>query len=349
MNEKIIFCGDLVIPFETDVNFEEVKELFRGVCGIANLEGAILPERELLKKNRWNDKFSLYNCPNVIDIIEKLNIKYASLCNNHILDYDFPVSFTSDLLSKSGVMSFGLNNHDVLEVEFNARTMYIITFASFASEHSFKLFNPNKVIRATKELRQNFKDAYIVIYPHWGIEKFFYPEPADRQLAHSLVDAGANLIVGHHPHVIQPVETYKGVTIAYSLGNFILPQTYYGNKQLIYKEKETLDELVLEWDGDDVRFHTLHYDRDRYSLSISKSFDFSKIDGMIDGLSDESYRNLYNSKVSLKNALRTRYSVGMTAEYLNYWVRKMLRTVRKVAITLKLHDPYKNVTEESGV
>ena len=55
---------------------------------------------------------------------------------------------------------------------------------------------------------------------HWGIEKAFYPSPKQVALAHKLIDSGATIILGHHPHVIQGIENYKSGLIAYSLGNF---------------------------------------------------------------------------------------------------------------------------------
>ena len=62
---------------------------------------------------------------------------------------------------------------------------------------------------------------YTVVYLHWGIEKDEYPQEYQRKLAYACIDAGADLVVGSHPHVLQGFETYKGKLIAYSLGNFL--------------------------------------------------------------------------------------------------------------------------------
>lgn len=61
----------------------------------------------------------------------------------------------------------------------------------------------------------------VIVNFHWGTERSHYPESYQVALAHSAIDAGADLVVGHHPHVLQGIERYKNGIIAYSLGNFI--------------------------------------------------------------------------------------------------------------------------------
>lgn len=64
----------------------------------------------------------------------------------------------------------------------------------------------------------------VIVCPHWGVEYAVKPESDQVMLAHQMIDAGADMIVGSHPHVVQPVETYHDHWIAYSLGNFIFDQ-----------------------------------------------------------------------------------------------------------------------------
>jgi poly-gamma-glutamate synthesis protein (capsule biosynthesis protein) len=78
----------------------------------------------------------------------------------------------------------------------------------------------------------------IVVSLHWGEEYKRSPTSAQIQIAHQLIDAGADLILGHHPHVVQKIEEYKGGVIVYSLGNFVFdqhrPET---KKSIIFKAK----------------------------------------------------------------------------------------------------------------
>jgi poly-gamma-glutamate synthesis protein (capsule biosynthesis protein) len=70
-----------------------------------------------------------------------------------------------------------------------------------------------------KEAREN--SDFVVVYVHWGIEKATKPEEYQRNLAKAYIDAGADLVVGSHPHVLQGIEYYNSKPIVYSLGNFI--------------------------------------------------------------------------------------------------------------------------------
>jgi len=64
-------------------------------------------------------------------------------------------------------------------------------------------------------------DGFLVCYIHWGLEFLDYPGPDQIRLGHALIDAGVDLVIGHHPHVLQPIEEYKNGLIVYSLGNFV--------------------------------------------------------------------------------------------------------------------------------
>jgi poly-gamma-glutamate synthesis protein (capsule biosynthesis protein) len=65
---------------------------------------------------------------------------------------------------------------------------------------------------------------FLVVFPHWGIEYQITASARQQELAHEFVDAGADLVIGAHPHVVEPVELYRGKAIFYSLGNFVFDQ-----------------------------------------------------------------------------------------------------------------------------
>lgn len=79
--------------------------------------------------------------------------------------------------------------------------------------------DPGIVCRKIKELRREVD--HVIVAPHWGDERFRFPSPHQIRQAHAYIDAGASLVLGHHPHVLQGVEIYRGGLVAYSLGNFI--------------------------------------------------------------------------------------------------------------------------------
>lgn len=80
-----------------------------------------------------------------------------------------------------------------------------------------------RIARLKKEVH------HVIVSIHWGDERFLIPSPQQVLQAHALADAGASLILGHHPHVVQGLETYRGVPIAYSLGNFVATEVPFTN------------------------------------------------------------------------------------------------------------------------
>jgi poly-gamma-glutamate synthesis protein (capsule biosynthesis protein) len=74
---------------------------------------------------------------------------------------------------------------------------------------------------------------YIIISPHWGKERFRIPSPGQIEQAHAFVDAGASMVLGHHPHVLQGMEIYREAPIAYSLGNFIAGNVYWDDGDML--------------------------------------------------------------------------------------------------------------------
>lgn len=338
---KLLFCGDLVLPFHVKVNYSEVKELFKDCIGIANLEGAILDDETKVKGFRWDDKFSLYSSPAVIDIIKDLNIKLVSLCNNHILDYKEPIINTEKILDNNGIQHFGLQNPDTIHLSIENNDIYFVTFATSANEHSLPVLNPQSVIKKVRNLRQHNTDAKIVVFPHWGMERYEYPEPADRKLAHKLIDAGADIIIGHHPHCIQPIEVYNGHYIYYSIGNFIMPQEHYGDKRLFFKQKYILDEFLVEWDGEKVINHLLHYNSETNTLFANNNYNLYTFLNFFNDDRSKHYLKYYFHRTKLLRFLFfTRVGNTKGSEIYNTFVRKQFRRIRRLAIKIGLHHPF---------
>jgi poly-gamma-glutamate synthesis protein (capsule biosynthesis protein) len=86
------------------------------------------------------------------------------------------------------------------------------------------LFSKDKLEGAIKNAK-NRSDLVVVSF-HFGDEYKTFPTQEQKTIAHLAIDSGADLVVGHHPHVIEPVEEYKGKYIAYSLGNFVFDQNF---------------------------------------------------------------------------------------------------------------------------
>ena len=328
------------MPYNQKVDYSSVKDIFAGNVGIANLEGGILESENELSGYRYADKFSLYQSAAVIDCMRELNIAHVSLCNNHILDYRKPIDYTVDQLTRNGISCFGLKNHDMLRFEYNGRPIFLFTFATCRNGHRLNLFNPNKLIADIKRVRAMAADAEIIIFPHWGVNGFRYPEPADRRLAHSMIDAGADLIVGHHPHIVAPIERYRDKFIIYSVGNFILPQVEYAGKKLQYGD-DFADEILVEYEPlRGVVLHHIRYDRDTNSLSVvdrDKCVDTS----FFDNISSSEYIRFYYGRIKKSMILCDRVFNSGLGERMCFVRNRARALARRMLLKAGVHNPYK--------
>jgi poly-gamma-glutamate synthesis protein (capsule biosynthesis protein) len=133
---------------------------------------------------------------------------------------------TLDILNKNGLNFTGANNdksisnHLILERNGIKLGFLGYTIGRFKVPESISInkLKEKKIVADIESIKD--KCDFIVVSLHWGTENVFYPSPKQIDLAHNLVDHGATLIMGHHPHVIQGIEEYKNGLIAYSLGNF---------------------------------------------------------------------------------------------------------------------------------
>ena len=100
-----------------------------------------------------------------------------------------------------------------------------ITFLAFNQIFPF-MVKEEEIIKTTKTVKSLNPDNFLIISLHWGEEYKLINSPAQQKLAHWLIEAGADLIIGHHPHVVQNIEKYQGKLIFYSLGNFIFDQYF---------------------------------------------------------------------------------------------------------------------------
>ena len=184
-------------------------------------------ESPLIKNNKYCDINNFAGHSSFTDFLLKHSIKIVSIANNHILEQGTEGFYsTCNILKQSGIKYVGRyeNNHSNIEViDINDIK---IGFCAFNGIHDIK--NPN--LYAELSLNNLFNTIYEinnldldyrVVSLHWGNEYCHYPSKEQIDLAHKVIDSNIDIIVGHHPHVVQPVEEYKNGVIFYSLGNFI--------------------------------------------------------------------------------------------------------------------------------
>lgn len=169
--------------------------------------------------------------PKVLERLDHFNI--YGLANNHAMQHGKEAyKQTFDAIISFGSECFGANNQRTVIVNHQGKTIALtgmcLRIDDFTSEPSY-WYNP-EYKEIEKELSSLPKDVFKVLYIHWGNEYVNRPSSAQKKFAHWLIDAGFDLIIGMHPHVLQGYEKYNGKYIFYSLGNFVFEMAWMPTK-----------------------------------------------------------------------------------------------------------------------
>jgi len=208
--------------------FQKISHFLRGIDIIfGNLEGPIVKNPPELLDNSLKFAFNL----DVMKAISWCNFNLFSLANNHTLDMGkegleetkrwlrkYQINFVGNPLSGN------LNNQDF------SFSIDKIIFLAFNQIFPF-VIREEEIIKKVKTVKSLNPDNFLIISLHWGEEYKLINSSAQQKLAHQLIEAGADLIIGHHPHVVQNIEKYQGKLIFYSLGNFIFDQYFSSDTQ----------------------------------------------------------------------------------------------------------------------
>jgi poly-gamma-glutamate synthesis protein (capsule biosynthesis protein) len=225
---SLLFVGDIM--FDRDVarhaRLAGEEALFAGVSEIllahdvvvGNLEGTITGNPSVVQVDNTVLRFTFE--PQFAQVLRGAGLTVVSLANNHALDFgEFGFEDTLHHLTEAGLTAFGSPyNEQKLAVQ---TTLHGKDFC-FIGYHELFNRDPSAVVEKIKEIES--RCDYTVVFAHWGEEYSQEPTASQRELARLFVDNGADLIIGAHPHVVQPVEIYNNVAIFYSLGNFIFDQ-----------------------------------------------------------------------------------------------------------------------------
>jgi poly-gamma-glutamate synthesis protein (capsule biosynthesis protein) len=234
---RLLFVGDVMMTRYVEKKIKKLNKeyiyLFEKILNylksfdyvIANLEGPISD-----KGVKVGSKYSFRMKPEVAEALNKANINIVNLANNHIFDYG-KVAFEGTLknLNKNNIKYFG-NSYEPLIIEKEGVKIGFLGFSDFLKHLEVK---ENKIGIATvndniSEIIKKAKEKVdiLIVSFHWGEEYKKIANERQRKLAKIAIDSGADLVIGHHPHVIQNIEKYKDKFIFYSLGNFIFDQNF---------------------------------------------------------------------------------------------------------------------------
>ena len=229
------FVGD-IIDRRNDVNFPFAK-----VAGYLNAADVVFANLECTISDKGKNVGSIYSFradPKVIDGLKYAGLDVVSVANNHIFDWgrDALVD-TSERLNAANIATVGSGKNESQankpkvfnlkggKVAYLAYTnLYPKSLLATADTPGISHFDIESVMAQIREA--NKLASVIVVSFHWGDEYATTSNASQKEIAHAAVDAGASLVIGHHPHVPQEVEKYKNSWIVYSLGNFVFDQNF---------------------------------------------------------------------------------------------------------------------------
>jgi len=250
-SKSIFFVGDMMLDRGVEARmkkygfgypFEKIAPfLSNGDIVFGNLEGPIVKDPPYFPDASLMFAFS----PDVLQPLLFAGFNVLSLGNNHTDNmYADGLVQTRSFLKEAGIKAVGdpascyehslIEEQDIIFLAFNK------TFPSNCSDE--------KIAQIVQEADVLHSEQLLIISFHWGAEYQNVSSSAQKELAHLVIDSGADLVVGHHPHVVQEVEEYGAGIIFYSLGNFIFDQDFSleTRQGLVVKLEISSDELVYE-------------------------------------------------------------------------------------------------------
>lgn len=189
---------------------KNVKSIFEtDDLTIANLEGTFTNSTSRVDKT-----YAFKGPAEFVNILTSSSVESVTVANNHSRDYGAQsLTDTKATLDAAGVIHFGYDETSVVDVK-GVKVGLIGIYELI--DHTGRA---QQVKDHIAKVKSEGADVIIVIF-HWGIERDAAPNAHQTMLARLAIDEGADLVCGHHPHVLQGIEVYKGKNIVYSLGNF---------------------------------------------------------------------------------------------------------------------------------
>ncbi len=346
---KIALLGDIAFygKYSLTVNpglsdyFHEVVELLKKFdMVVGNLETPFLPAGA---KTYGNKLIYIGSDPKNVELLKLLRISVVNLANNHIFDYG-PKAFeyTKKILEKNGVEYFGVDDKQ-LEVEYDNN---LIAFSGYCC-YSTNPLGMNRGVNeldypvVEKNLRENAQRGFLPVMSfHCGLEHVNYPSPDHIRMARKLSTMAPYVFYGHHPHVLQGIESIDESLLAYSLGNFCFDDVYRGGDLLIKQEQNNKEAAILELTIEnsrltDYRMIPIFIGEDRLELGTN---------GITEKIAKYSKRleNFDETYVSFRNELLNAYAdTHRKTRNMAWYVRHMnLKTALKILVARKNTNKY---------
>jgi len=221
--------------------FENVADIFEADdLTLVNLEGPLTNS----DAPREGQTFTISGDPQYVNILLEGNVEAVSMANNHRMDYlEKGTQDTVAALTEAGIVYAYDEVVGIYETEGIQVGMISV------NEVGDGWLVEAKIQKGIEKLKETGVDL-ILVSCHWGVEKENYPEEYQMKLGKKCVDWGADLVIGHHPHVLQGIEEYNGKYIIYSLGNFCFGANRNPSDKdcMIFQQTFTFEDGILQED-----------------------------------------------------------------------------------------------------
>ena len=241
---KILFTGDVLLDrgVRKWIERKGVVWLFEGVKDEFNRADAVVINLECPLTDTIsaiNKKYIFRAEAKWAKDLKRVGITHAALSNNHTNDQGRRgLQATNHHLLKAGIVpiGYGMNTQEQVcpaTIEKDGIRVAIFNSVTFPLENWMHLenrpgicqLNPRSLSKEIKKYKSENKNTFVVAVLHWGVEFQSLPTRMQRGDAHLLAESGADVIIGHHPHVLQPVDTINHTLVYYSVGNFVFDQS----------------------------------------------------------------------------------------------------------------------------
>ncbi len=279
---QAVFVGDFMLSGDQagkqiKVSNQLKKRLSSFDIRIATLETAVGTYEDIDEIKRPQSEVAVWSKAEDLHKLTDLNVNVVSLANNHACDCGVesmlnlahklreigikPIGGGQDLTEAMNPVVFEKDGESLAIIaccQNNPNSLGTIHFASETNSGIYKL-DENVIIPQIRDLKKQYN--YVAVMIHWGIEHKWLPENGDVAIGQRLIDAGADIIIGGHPHHIQPLVKYNNHSIYYSLGNFHFPDFCLDKVSNVYYPSD--DELkklpVFDWMAPERRNFSMLY------------------------------------------------------------------------------------------
>jgi poly-gamma-glutamate synthesis protein (capsule biosynthesis protein) len=242
MSANILFFGDVMMGENIDHISRGIPSLYHPDYNLIapGINNGVIKQADALF---YNFEYSLFNkqlqeefeytskiyrgYSESLNLFPRDKIKIVSVANNHFSQHQMDSSiYTKNILKSNGFIVIGSNNKPTELKIKNSKIQFWGVSLVEDKLYCQQYFLSNYDNLLSDLYINDKKDSKWIISIHWGHEYISDASAAQIKLGHSLIDLGFDMVIGHHPHVIQPIEYYNQGIICYSLGNFIFDQNF---------------------------------------------------------------------------------------------------------------------------